>query len=789
MTLIATLRVELTAPSQVTSTFNAHEIHVSASLDVPHLDEKLEDCSRNGYLLCWTNAVVLAAIHQQLADGLAAVALPPKLLRAMRRWITSVYGPAVLGVSSDDESLIQLPWEILPYHLKSSDLRVVRLSNPIGTDSPGASPPSSRGQSHGTQEDLGRRGGGGYDGAIRGGSAIRGGRGGAAPRGATATHENSYETGICRVLVAGWPDFGGREYPGITTEMDGIVQVLGQPGVQTELSSAPTPARLQDALMQSQPGLVHLVPAGIDLSQDEPRSGFYDDDGVEQWMATSQLCNLMADHVESTPELVVINTYNSGLKMARHLSQALQTVTVGWPTLITDDEAANFASYFYQRLIEGETVVEAVARYLGTTAIGHARLHHGFPVVWMPSLDRIAWSPWSVDPGTPADPMDYPLDLGETVRSGTGQMVRSGGTKTRNKKPRVRLELRSMDDINPAMLCNGVPAVSQLRITSNVALDDAHLRIECDTGRGISTVRRRVDLIEGEQPVVTEDLDFPVLYELIRERTGRRRINFVATLSNREGVLDEATCSALWMSHDEWLDNRDLWQYVPAFVRPNDHAVLEILDHAVLVLKFLGDPSGEFRGYLVEDESKVVMQVRAIFQALCNDPLSLTYEAAAAPVFSAGTRRYAGQRVRPPREILEHRRGTCHDLTLLFASCVERIGIHPVLIMISGHTFFGFWKNSRAQQRFMTQQGEYPNGAFPSWIISELRVLEDLHREGAIEVLEATTVGNADASYEKARNVGNRQLQRLGCGRNGRNFDAAIDVFAARHAVQPVHTD
>nr|MCR4779492.1 DUF3320 domain-containing protein [Ruminiclostridium sp.] len=36
-------------------------------------------------------------------------------------------------------------------------------------------------------------------------------------------------------------------------------------------------------------------------------------------------------------------------------------------------------------------------------------------------------------------------------------------------------------------------------------------------------------------------------------------------------------------------------------------------------------------------------------------------------------------------------RGTCLDLTLLFASCLEQVGLNPLVILVRGHCFAGFW--------------------------------------------------------------------------------------------------
>jgi len=48
-----------------------------------------------------------------------------------------------------------------------------------------------------------------------------------------------------------------------------------------------------------------------------------------------------------------------------------------------------------------------------------------------------------------------------------------------------------------------------------------------------------------------------------------------------------------------------------------------------------------------------------------------------------------GQQVRGPSDILSRKVGTCLDLTLLYASCLEQAGLNPILALTEGHSFVG----------------------------------------------------------------------------------------------------
>ena len=51
----------------------------------------------------------------------------------------------------------------------------------------------------------------------------------------------------------------------------------------------------------------------------------------------------------------------------------------------------------------------------------------------------------------------------------------------------------------------------------------------------------------------------------------------------------------------------------------------------------------------------------------------------------------AGQKVRLADTIIGERMGNCLDLSLLYAGCLERIGLHPLICITEGHAFAGCW--------------------------------------------------------------------------------------------------
>ena len=156
------------------------------------------------------------------------------------------------------------------------------------------------------------------------------------------------------------------------------------------------------------------------------------------------------------------------------------------------------------------------------------------------------------------------------------------------------------------------------------SLRNVELAITCDTGNSVSAVRQTIDLGRGSQPVPTEDRQFPALYELIEAGVPRRRINFTVTCKWEGRLLAERTIPVQWMGRAEWLDQKENWHYVPAFVNPYDDGVLDVLDKADGILKTIAGPTSSFSGYQTGDDDHVMKQVEALFNCM-RDEFKLNY--------------------------------------------------------------------------------------------------------------------------------------------------------------------
>jgi hypothetical protein len=120
-----------------------------------------------------------------------------------------------------------------------------------------------------------------------------------------------------------------------------------------------------------------------------------------------------------------------------------------------------------------------------------------------------------------------------------------------------------------------------------------------------------------------------------------------------------------------------------------------------------------------------------------------------------------GQKVRTPGEVLETRIGTCLDLAVLMAAALEQAGIRPLLWVVEGHAFLGYWRD------------ELSLGAAAVTETANVVNRVDLHQIGLVETT-ALTERPTDITFEDAQHAAREHLTR------GAKSVGVTDVYQAR---------
>ena len=147
-------------------------------------------------------------------------------------------------------------------------------------------------------------------------------------------------------------------------------------------------------------------------------------------------------------------------------------------------------------------------------------------------------------------------------------------------------------------------------------------------------------------------------------------------------VLAQRVLPVEVFAYDEWTGLQTLPEILAAFVTPNI-AYVELLQSRVADLLGRRTESSALDGYQSKSKKRVFQMLDCVFDALreqgiryCNPPASFEK---------------TGQRIRLGEQIHRSKLATCMDLSLLFASVIEALGLRPIVLMHQGHAYVGCW--------------------------------------------------------------------------------------------------
>ena len=239
------------------------------------------------------------------------------------------------------------------------------------------------------------------------------------------------------------------------------------------------------------------------------------------------------------------------------------------------------------------------------------------------------------------------------------------------------------DTVNFAMQQNHVPIVRQITISNNSDENLVNLNVSVTTDPDIAD-EWSVNISEvsaGEDYKLDNiklNLSATRLFELTESVSGTLAIE----VSDEAGVIAVYKHDISFLSYDEWSGAYTYPEFLAAFVTPNHPYIFEILKNAeTLLAEWTGSPS--FTGYQSNNHNNVLKQMAAIYGALQQE--NITY--CAPPASFEKT----GQKVRLCSAIKEQKLATCLDLSLLYAGCLEAVGLNPMIIMVKGHAFVACW--------------------------------------------------------------------------------------------------
>ncbi len=254
---------------------------------------------------------------------------------------------------------------------------------------------------------------------------------------------------------------------------------------------------------------------------------------------------------------------------------------------------------------------------------------------------------------------------------------------SQHKPLSITIEASIIPKINLALQQNSFPVIRDIEVKNETDKQLSALELTITSIPNFIIERTWIlDRLAENSQLILDDSRIELNSEYLRKITESLNGELTFTLKQGDVVLSVCTKKVQLLAKEEWGGIGSLPEILAAFVQPNDPAVQGILRNASKLLQKSGH-SKSLDGYQSNSPKRVALIVSAIWGAICR--LDLSYANPPASFESQG------QKVRLPSKILETRLATCLDTALLFASCIEQVGLNSVVIITEGHAFTGCW--------------------------------------------------------------------------------------------------
>lgn len=263
--------------------------------------------------------------------------------------------------------------------------------------------------------------------------------------------------------------------------------------------------------------------------------------------------------------------------------------------------------------------------------------------------------------------------------------------------PMVSAELVYEDILSSALARDAeVPGPLRFRV-ENTTLEPQRIKLEYQLD-GSGWKQKTIHLAVGGPPC---DYRFPLIPtegspRLEESRRGELHVKASNVRGSEETVLYDNTFPVTMLPWNtiRWTfppdvvsETRvDFSHHIAAFVTPTAAAVDSVYQETKTYYPPSADVDWTLR--ITHPMScSILAKIRAIYEVL--QARNIEYDQRLDPL---GTERIAGyQTVRLPSQTLAEGRGSCLDLTVLFASIIERAGMSPLVVIERNHAFVG-WK-------------------------------------------------------------------------------------------------
>lgn len=309
---------------------------------------------------------------------------------------------------------------------------------------------------------------------------------------------------------------------------------------------------------------------------------------------------------------------------------------------------------------------------------------------------------------------------------------------------------------------NGSPFVYGLAVASNLEILDPTITVSITSQGHALSQPWSVEIGRIDQAgVVFRDLPISFESQILLHQSESHVGEIRVAVNNAEGFAAEVFWNIQIDSPNTWRVTDNNVTSLAAFVQPQDPILSTIQDGALQILKER-DQDAAWSGY------QNSMHVRPMVEALYEAVLSIGVNYSEPPAGWDAS----GQRIRSPQTVVQEKLGTCLDTALLFASLLEKVGLAPLVAIIPGHAFVGYWTPLAI-----------PEGTDPSSTEKVISIADviNLVDAGYIELFETTCICEGQQlEYADAITRPKVSMSRKNVLSLNPNRSVLIDIYACR---------
>lgn len=329
-----------------------------------------------------------------------------------------------------------------------------------------------------------------------------------------------------------------------------------------------------------------------------------------------------------------------------------------------------------------------------------------------------------------------------------------------NEQSKLNIEFSYLPVVNFAMQQNRVSVIRNFSIENLTEEILKDLKIELTTDPEFTTATPiSIEVINAKEKIRVEIPKLSLSSNYFALLTERISADFSLKIYSKGKLLFEEKYPINVLAYDQWGGIAVLPEMLSAFVTPNHPATLPIIKRAATILEqWTGSPSLD--EYQSRNPDRVQKQMAAIYTAIAEQEIIYSTVPASFEDY--------GQRIRLVDSVMTQKLGTCLDMALLYASCLEAIGIHPLIIVINGHAFAGGWLVSETS----------PDSVIEDVSLINKRIADGINDITLVETSCMNMGQNID--FDQAVKIANKRISQP-------DFILAIDVKRTRFSgIKPI---